>query len=93
MKIHAEQSLAIIISRKPTKQLLKLQKQCPAIVIPLDFPVCMPISFSFYLQPPPSTEGWIFLCSGLCDYPDIEDTDTAGELLMGRNYNQWPRKS
>lgn len=49
MKIHAEQNLAIIISRKHTKQLLKLQKQCPAIVIPLDFPVHMPISFSFYL--------------------------------------------
>ena len=63
-KFSTEHSLsyvvAIIISRELPKLPLKLLKQCPAIVIPLDFPVYTPIYFSFYCFPLVSTEGSLF---------------------------------
>lgn len=60
--------VGVIIYRTLLNQPLKLLKQCLTIIIPLDFPVCTPISFSFYLfswhlpSPPPPL--FIF-CSGL----------------------------
>lgn len=50
--------------------------------------------FLFLLSLPPwyLLRADFFFCSGLCGYPDIEDTNTVGELITGRNYTRWPRK-
>lgn len=71
---HSMFYVGVIIYRTLLNQPLKLLKQCLTIIIPLDFPVCTPISFSFYLfswhlPSPPHPFLFSVLDSG---YPDVE---------------------